>query len=166
VAITKDDIFILVMSDGDHRGTVRTRGGAFVVHDEADVFGSKAGMHLINSDGAGGGCCERILGRACLLIQRVFDGSITRRSTCKRSRMISLSVAYSRVRTLAFTASAMSSGRVMLGCVVRTAASKAHELDLILFHCCPLTQPSRNSPFRVAPTQEFSVMKGVFQARA
>jgi len=42
------------------------------------MFGGKSGAHLVNSDGAGRIGFERIVGRAYLVVQPAFDGSITR----------------------------------------------------------------------------------------
>jgi hypothetical protein len=42
------------------------------------VFGGKAGTHVINRDGAGRVCFERIVGWAYLLIQPAFNSSIAR----------------------------------------------------------------------------------------
>jgi hypothetical protein len=42
------------------------------------VFGGKAGAHLVNSNDTGRVCFERIVGRAYLVMQPAFNGSITR----------------------------------------------------------------------------------------
>ena len=81
------------------------------------VFGLKAGAHLIDSNRSCGIRLERIVGRADLFHEPFFNGTVT---GYQHAQAIAddLALAYSPEVTLAFTASAISLGRVMLNCWV------------------------------------------------